>query len=343
MKNLSIIVTLCIIPRFLFAWGDLGHRVVGEIAEKFLSSRAKNNVSQILGEESLAKASIWADTIKSEPQKLAEIAKRWPVDKKNPLKTKINSWHYVSISDESDYEKMKKNPEGDIVWAIDKMMHVLRAKESGIHHKREALRLLVHYVGDIHQPLHVGNEFDRGANNCFVKFFPQKKISMIRGLKGNRDVHNVYNLHVVWDSKILETMQMSYTEIAEDLLQPSSETLRFWNEVYFLKSPTKDLNELTTHEIKTKFNELLSMWKTAKIEEWLNESMTIRPLVYPNNPHASKKKTHPLSYCSSHKNKNIKAKNIPTISWAQRHLYLQITRVRLLQAGIRLAHLLNEI
>lgn len=177
------------------SWGDTGHRVIGYIADKHLSKKACRMVKQILGNESLAMSSTWADFIKSD----------------SVLNAQTSAWHYVNIPDGQTYEQMQKSPQGDVIEAIDRMIKDLQNPNLSIEKKRFALRFLVHLVGDLHQPLHAGRAEDLGGNKIRVRWF-------------GRDS----NLHRVWDSDLIEHLNLSYTELAEAINFPTKEQIRLW-------------------------------------------------------------------------------------------------------------------
>ena len=87
-----------------FSWGMIGHRVVGEIASRHLTKTASKEVKNLLGNESLAMSSNWPDFIRSD--------KSW---------NKSHPWHYVNVEDGQTYETATKNPNGDVVEAIERM------------------------------------------------------------------------------------------------------------------------------------------------------------------------------------------------------------------------------
>lgn len=161
-------------------WGATGHRATGKIAENHLTKRAKRKIDKLLQGESLAFVSTWADQIKSD--------KRY---------RKYFPWHYVNMNFDETYETSKKNPKGDLVTAINHCVKVLKDKESTIEDKRFFLKLLVHFVGDLHQPMHIGRKEDKGGNTIQLQWF-------------NRGT----NLHRVWDENMIEEWGMSYNELA---------------------------------------------------------------------------------------------------------------------------------
>lgn len=163
-------------------WGPTGHRATGKIAENHLTKRAKRKIDKLLQGESLAFVSTYADEIKS--------------DKKY---NKFFPWHYVNMDLHETYETCAKNPKGDLVTAINHCIKVLKDKSSSTEDKRFYLKMLVHFVGDLHQPLHIGRKEDKGGNTIQVQWFG----------KGT-------NLHRVWDEDMLAQWDMSYLELANN-------------------------------------------------------------------------------------------------------------------------------
>ncbi len=174
---------LCYANNKNIIWGQTGHRVVGEIAFNHLTKKAKRNLDKILNGESLAIISTYADEIKS--------------DKKFK---KFSPWHYVNFKEGETYETSNINPKGDIIQAINECQRVISNPDSTKEDKVFYLKFLVHILGDLHQPLHVGRAEDRGGNSIKVKWFG-----------GNT------NLHSVWDTKMIESFNMAYTELTSNL------------------------------------------------------------------------------------------------------------------------------
>ncbi|MGY0408213.1 MAG: S1/P1 nuclease [Polaribacter sp.] len=175
-----------------FFWGQNGHRATAKIAENHLTRRAKRKIDKLLKGQSLAFVSTFADEIKS--------------DKKYK---KYYSWHYVNMDLDKTYETSKKNPKGDVVTGIKKCIAVLKDKNSSEQDKVFYLKLLVHFVGDLHQPLHIGQREDKGGNTIQVQWFG----------KGT-------NLHAVWDTEMIEEWNMSYLELADNEKKLSKEQIK---------------------------------------------------------------------------------------------------------------------
>lgn len=161
-------------------WGKTGHRVVGEIAHKHLNKKTEKAVRDLLDGHSLAFVGPFGDDIKS--------------DRKYDY---LKPWHYVNYPFGEEYEKHPKSEEGDIIRGIEKCVAVLRDSKSTKQEKAFFLKMLVHFLGDLHQPLHIGMAEDKGGNDFQVRWFGDGT-----------------NLHSVWDSKMLDSYGMSYTEVA---------------------------------------------------------------------------------------------------------------------------------
>ncbi|MCB0464196.1 MAG: S1/P1 nuclease [Aequorivita sp.] len=183
MKKFVVVLLVFFISNGLFAaedWGKTGHRVVGEIADSYLSKKAEKQISKLLNGHSLAFVANFADDIKSDQK----------FDSFSP-------WHYVNFPFGEKYETYPKSEKGDIIQGIDKCIAVLTNDESPKEDKVFYLKMLVHFMGDLHQPLHIGLADDRGGNNFQVRWF-----------------NDGTNLHSVWDYKMIDFYEMSYTELA---------------------------------------------------------------------------------------------------------------------------------
>lgn len=251
MKSIILSLLVGLMPVIGFGWGATGHRVTGEIATQHLSKKAKKNLKKIMGEESLALASTWMDEIKSAPNT-----------------RHLNPWHYVSIPDGGTYEDSEKNPDGDVIWAIETIIDSIKNNALDIEVERDLVRMLVHLIGDIHQPLHVGRADDKGGNAVRVKWFG-----------------NASNLHRVWDSEMINGYKMSYTELSANLPAPSKEELK--------------------------------QWRNTGPREWAVESMSYREGIY-----------------------NYPGENL---GYRYQYNHFETVKLRLVQAGIRIADILNEI
>jgi len=163
-------------------WGQTGHRTTGKIAENHLTRKAKRQINELLKGESLAFVSTFGDEIKSEK-----------------IYNEFYTWHYINMPLDSQYEDSEKNPEGDLVTGINKCISILKNKNSSQEDKIFYLKMLVHFIGDLHQPMHIGRKEDKGGNTIQVQWF------------GNGS-----NLHRVWDTDMIEDWKMSYLELADN-------------------------------------------------------------------------------------------------------------------------------
>jgi hypothetical protein len=192
----AIAATLMSSPAF--AWGKTGHRVVAAIADTQLSGLARAHIKEILdGQESLDEAANWPDEMRSNP------APYWQ-------KTST-PWHYVTLNG-IVYDHAP--PQGDALEALRRFRAVLQDPKASRPEKQEALRFVVHLVGDLHQPLHVGRPGDEGGGKIKLTFFGKPS-----------------NLHVVWDSGMADNEQLSFTEFAAKLERHTSnrDVIDWWD------------------------------------------------------------------------------------------------------------------
>jgi hypothetical protein len=178
-----IILGLCFyMPIQSYAWGALGHRIVGQIAESYLSPAAKKEITKILGTESLAMATNWADFIRSDTSF-----------------NYLSKWHYININEGLTFEQVQAILKNDTtVDAYTKMIFLSKQLKNKLLTKEKKaffLKFLIHIVGDIHQPMHAGRPDDQGGNKINVLWFNAPT-----------------NLHTVWDSRLIDFQQLSYTE-----------------------------------------------------------------------------------------------------------------------------------
>jgi S1/P1 Nuclease len=181
------------------AWGVLGHRIVGQVADSYLTPKAKLEIQKILGTESIAMASNWPDFIKSDPKYKY-----------------LSTWHYVNLMPGLTEDSLKKYLAADTATdAFTKTNFIVNELKKNklipIETKQLYVRLLIHIIGDLHQPMHVGREEDRGGNALKVKWFSEET-----------------NMHVVWDEKLISFQQLSYTEYAAAINFPTAKQKLDW-------------------------------------------------------------------------------------------------------------------
>jgi len=186
MKKFIAIALMIYLPLQSMAWGMLGHRVVGEVADSYLTSTAKKKIKAILGNESVAMSSNWADFIKSDSNY------RY-----------LSPWHYVNFDSNLTYQQVRAVLAPDTgVNAASKLNFMVRElktnKKLSLEKKQMYLRLIIHIVGDLHQPLHVSPKGTTGGNEIKVSWFSEPT-----------------NLHRVWDEHLIEMQGLSYTEMTK--------------------------------------------------------------------------------------------------------------------------------
>jgi S1/P1 Nuclease len=181
-KLAVLLILFFYLPGRCLAWGTNGHRIVAEIAYSYLTPKARAEVAKILGNESMAIASNWPDFIKS------DTAYRY-----------LNSWHYIDFDKPYDYAAMKAflsaDTSADAYVKLNWLIAQLKKKNLSADKKKMYLRLVIHIVGDLHQPLHVSPSGDAGGNDIKISWFNQPS-----------------NLHRLWDEQLIEYQQLSYTE-----------------------------------------------------------------------------------------------------------------------------------
>jgi len=176
------------------AWGCKGHQTVALIAEKHLTPEAKLFVEKLLKEnpvdprlnrycggamrDVMADASTWADDVRGE--------------------RKNGPWHYIDIPRGAERGPLEPfcGAEGCVTKAIAEQLAILKDKSADATKRAEALRYLIHFVGDLHQPLHTTTNADEGGNCVPVKYF--------RRNPHERNHSYSPNLHNIWDGAILE-------------------------------------------------------------------------------------------------------------------------------------------
>lgn len=178
MKRLTTSALICLISASFatasFGWGRIEHRASARAAETRLSTAARRAIKDLLEPgETLADAAVWPD------EHRREMPESGP-------------WHYINVPiSEREFSRKFCPPQGDVVTRIEAFRKILADPSKPKSERRTALRFFVHFVQDIHQPVHVGNRDDRGGNDLQLVFFD-----------------NPTNLHRIWDFEIFEHKSM---------------------------------------------------------------------------------------------------------------------------------------
>lgn len=198
MKPFSAFRTICygvvafalLAPSVASAWGPQGHRLVAELAWEQLTPQAQARIEPLLHgepEPTLPGIANWADRLRSSDPDLGRLSA---------------AWHYVNIGgDQCVFDEPRDCPEGNcVVEAIPAQAALLADESLPMASRTRALKFLVHFVGDVHQPLHAGHAEDKGGNTYQVN------------LDGKGS-----NLHQLWDSGLLGTTRLDDVRYLERL------------------------------------------------------------------------------------------------------------------------------
>lgn len=230
MKKLACSLAFLLIPFQTFAWGPIGHRTVGLIADSLLTPNAKAGVRGLLGNQTLADVANWADAIKSGGGYKQTV---W--------------YHFEKISDRTYFiPHLKSLPpdmqrKGGMMTALLVAIDNLKNPKVPLAEKADSLKFFVHFVGDLHQPLHSGRPEDNGAVKIPVTWFGE-----------------AMNLHRVWDSGMMLTGHPDFLNPQMPLDQASSNYGIFLIKQYRNKPVTLGF----------------------EMEKWLYESMILREAAY---------------------------------------------------------------
>jgi hypothetical protein len=181
------------LPGDALAFGPLGHRVAGLLAEPGLCPAARGEVAELGGGESLAELGLWADTIRDQPE--------W---------RRSGPWHYMNVADlpsgagpadaRAVIDGFRHPPEGAGLEALTRFTRTLADRGRPRAERADALRFVVHFVVDLHQPLHVGRASDRGGNEIDVQVDDK-----------------VVSLHRFWDTDVLALRHLGAVRYAQRL------------------------------------------------------------------------------------------------------------------------------
>jgi hypothetical protein len=185
-------------PLFAFCWGMLGHRIVGEIAASYLTPKARIEIKKILGDTTIAIAANWGDFIKSDP-----------------AYDSLETWHYTDIDSgltkAQAVAEIKQDTSTNLYTKSLFLIRQLKNRQLSMSKKRMYLKLLIHFVGDMHQPLHVGRKNYVGGNRIRVQWF-----------------NNQTNLHVVWDESLIGYQQLDHKDYAEVINHTTASQRAAW-------------------------------------------------------------------------------------------------------------------
>lgn len=194
LRRLLLAVSLLPVALQLMAWGQKGHDVTAAIAERHLTPATRAAVDSILEGKSPVYWANWLDNASHTPDYAY-----------------TKTWHYRNVDADKTYFTQPVHPDGNITEGIRYAIKVLADTSQSLPNRQLAMKILVHLMGDMHQPMHLGHASDYGGNTVKVKYF-------------GRDT----NLHSVWDTSLVESAhKWSYTEWVDqiDRLTPAQQVV----------------------------------------------------------------------------------------------------------------------
>jgi hypothetical protein len=195
MRKKIFLPLLFLAPFIVFGWGKTGHRTIAQMGQDLLGKDVQDRITATLSGSNMAMVANWADEIRSDEQYKY-----------------VSRWHYTNLSKDLTREEYEKSAfqqnYGQILYRVYSLTQTLHDRQNGVSKESDTyvkndtvlLKLLIHFVGDMHQPLHLGRPEDLGANKINVKWFKDK-----------------INLHSLWDNRIISIEGLSYTEWAQYL------------------------------------------------------------------------------------------------------------------------------
>jgi hypothetical protein len=317
-RSITIVISLTgaslfLAPSAAWAWGCEGHQVVALIAGRNLTPHALVMVKQILhdgpidsslsryckdgGGDAMADASTWADDIRTPRPETAP-------------------WHYIDIplgTSHQEFAKFCAPPESCVTQAITEQIAILRTPGTAAQKKGDALRFLIHFVGDLHQPLHATTNNDQGGNCVPVAYF-----DALPELRNPETESYAPNLHGVWDTNILARITAGKTA------------------------------EQVASELDHSFRSKIDHWKRAgaNVNGWAWESYQIaKKTVYGKLPTTIRVESpQPIKSCAEDNHiANRMLKLNERLEQSYQNVAAPVVLQQLAKAGARLALLLNQL
>lgn len=198
LRNLGISILLGCYSISAFAWTALGHELIAQIAYNHLNPKAKDRVdylvhymdNQVGHSDTFMSAATWADDIKSDDVHA------------------FDQWHFINLSFSPDKTPLPPVDKQNVVWAINQSQNVLESNDAKDYEKAIFLRFFIHFVGDIHQPLHCATRFTKE----FVKGDVGGNLFLIQSPDGQ-------NLHQLWDRILGAYPTSSFTQSTNEQKQ----------------------------------------------------------------------------------------------------------------------------
>jgi hypothetical protein len=193
-RRLLMAVAGLLITILLASWGRTGHSTIGIIAANHLNAKAKTGVAALLGGENLADIASWADDNRDRS---------------------TAAWHFINVPLGLSFDEFKQQVEGkeDVYTALVKEESILADGGASREDRVNALKYIVHFTGDIHQPMHVSRAEDKGGNAIQVRYDGQGT-----------------NLHSLWDTKMLEHAGLNPEQLAKKFDNATPAQITRWQQ-----------------------------------------------------------------------------------------------------------------
>jgi hypothetical protein len=232
-----IILSLCIV---FVSWGQLGHKTIAVIAERHLNVKAKQSLQKLLPNVSLSDIANWADEVR----RSSEYRSTGP-------------WHYINLPvglQKNEFVKLVTSmSEPNVYRALIDEEQKLSSTSASRDEKIEALKFIVHFTGDVHQPMHVSRAEDQGGNKIQVNY----------DNKGT-------NLHALWDSRLIEHEGLSEQELANNIDKATTQQIAQWQ-----RDPLIDWMWESYQISSTLYNEVDAMPKKIITDQYYQSHLPI--------------------------------------------------------------------
>lgn len=236
MKHFAVIGTLLLISAQGWCWGALGHKTSAQIAWQFMDRETRAKVTEVLNGTSITDASVWADAARGNSE--------W----------KYTTWyHFEKAPDNHTYlQNLERQDEatrkvGGLLEALYIAEDTMKDPLSNRTDKENALKFAIHFVGDIHQPLHTGRVEDNGGNKIRLRWLDFET-----------------SLHSVWDSQIIYLAHKELFAQSVDSLLPQEEQSKLYAD--FLMKKYKNYRPAPS--------------VFSRYDDWMHESMVPRADAY---------------------------------------------------------------
>lgn len=314
MKLAVLAVLSAALTTSAFGWGDLGHSAIGYIAESNLTPEGKKFMNSIMGGEPMPLSAIWPDHVRDD--------RRYDA---------FANYHFFEIPPGMTYgnipaDRTAPQSADTIIEQGPTYLLLKNNKDTlNVHQKSIMMRYYIHVVGDVHQPLHVGNGLDRGANLCDV-MLPDPSGKLYKT-----------NLHSAWDTGLVDHLRKKITVAAEQAKKP----IKYFSYKHLADAIIEEAKVNGTYDALAE----LATKSARHQKHWYSESQTLHADVYPD---ATPTAPQDRQYCKIVNLETGKVENgkydpskVPELSSEYVNKSLEIIKKRIIMGGLRLATEIN--